>query len=88
MESLYGDAEGGDVEQPAPDKAPEDKTEGHTELVGKKLLGIGDDTEVKPGQRYTVEVVAMHGDQVECRSAKAEESKPMSEDDQLSAMTE
>jgi hypothetical protein len=91
MESLYGDAEGGGgTDQPAPEKAPEKKVEGHTELVSKKLLGIGDEEMPAPGTEFVLKLVKLHGDQAEVSYSTKEESKPetMSEDQQLAAMTE
>ena len=92
MESLYGESEDAPMEAKEGAEEPKKEVEGHTELVSKKVLGIGEDEDIKPGTEFVVSLVAMHGDQAEIKYATKEKapSKPpvMSEDDQLSAMTE
>ena len=92
MESLYGESEDAPMEAKEGNEEPKKDVEGHTELVSKKLLGIRDDEEVKPGDEFVVSIVAQHGDEYEVKYATKEKapSKPpvMSEDDQLSAMAE
>jgi hypothetical protein len=77
-----------------PDK-PEEKDnekgyEGHTELVSKKLLDVDEDSTVKPGDEFVLQVVKDWGNEVELKYAPKKESKTpddkMSADEELDSM--
>lgn len=63
----------------------EDKDDSHTELVGKKLLDLDEDDEIKPGHKCTFEVVRDWGDSVEIRYLKKSKKKESDDDEKMSA---
>ena len=90
MASLYSDEEQSEAPMDKDSKEPEkSEVEPHSELVSKKLMG---GHEVKPGDEIVVQVVAVHGDEVEIKYAPAKEggekSGGMDEDEQLAALAE
>lgn len=84
--------EGDDPSSP-PQKEKDDqdeKDDGHTELVSKKLLDVDEDTEVKPGDEFVLQVVKDYGSEVELKYApKKEKETPkeeMSSDEELDSL--
>lgn len=91
MASLYSEEEQDEAPMDEGSKESEkSEVQPHSELVSKKLMG---GQEVKPGDEIVVQVVAVHGDEVEVKYAPhkeggQEESGEMDEDEQLAALAE
>jgi hypothetical protein len=88
MSSLYSEEEKSEAPMDeGSDESAKSEVQPHTELVSKKLMG---DHEVKPGDEIVVQVVAIHGDEVEVKYAPAEKdgdkSGGMDEDQQLETL--